>query len=95
MSCLGELRVVDGIAMRFLYACHLIVAGRIELVVGDRRHLCLELIQLHGDILILKRLRRYRISRVVDQDIRVYANLYKVYHVIVDDCTLIRYTVKP
>ena len=81
--------------MRFLHASHLIIAGRIELVVGDRRHLRLELIQLHGDIFVIQGLRRYRIGRVVDQDIRVYANLYKVYHVIVDDCTLIRYTVKP
>ena len=66
MSGFGELRIVDGIAMRFLHASHLIIAGRIELVVGDRRHLGLELIQLHSDILVIQDLRRYRIGCIID-----------------------------
>ena len=81
--------------MTLFYACHLIVACRIELIVGDRRHLCLELIQLHGDILILKRLRRYRIGRVVDQDIRVHTYVYQVNDVVVHDAALVGNAVQP
>ena len=95
MGGLGELRVVDGVAVALFYTRHLVVADGVQLVIGDRGHFRLELVKGDGDVLVLKRLHGYRVGRVVDKHVRVHAHLHQVDDVIVDDARLVGHAVQP
>ena len=71
--------------MTLLHSGNLVVADGVQLIIGDRGHLGLELVKLNGDVLVIKCLQGDWVGGVVDKHVRVNANLHQVNHIIVND----------
>ena len=84
MSRLGELGIIDGISVRFLHTCNLVVADGIKLIISDWCNLSLELIKADADVLVIQLLQVNRICGVVDQYIRINTCIYQVDDIILD-----------
>ena len=95
MGRLRKLRVVDGVGMGLLHAAHLVITQSVELVVRDRRHLRLELIQPDGDVAVRQFLDGDGIGLVVHKHVGVDAYVHKVNHIVVHQRALVGNAVKP
>ena len=81
--------------MGLLHAAHLVITQSVELVVRDRRHLRLELIQPDGDVAVRQFLDGDGIGLVVHKHVGVDAYVHKVNHIVVHQRALVGNAVKP
>ncbi len=75
MDCAAEPHFVECLFVAFYDGSHLVVAERVEFVVGDAGGLALVFVEAHGDVAVGERLHLQRVGRVVHKHFGVYSDI--------------------
>ncbi|GFI07503.1 hypothetical protein IMSAGC006_02260 [Muribaculaceae bacterium] len=75
VDCAAEPHFVECLFVAFYDGSHLVVAERVEFVVGDAGGLALVFVEAHGDVAVGERLHLQRVGRVVHKHFGVYSDI--------------------